>query len=275
MQQTIRLFRQWGLLAAVLVMSIMVAVPTEVLAADTPAEIMSRGDSFGSDGAKLNTQSLDAASAYTVNKCGNTSSRVLLTYDDWAYGNSKRIVAQAKLLASKDVGATFFPIRQEYIKYLNSTGVNLATQVRDQGQWMGNHSWSHKNLTKLTKAGVTAEISKGAGGASGSSGYLRPPYGAYNASVKAIAEGMNYQVCTWTLDTLDYTGKTAAQICSHVKANAKAGSVVLMHLHTKAYDATNCIVDGLRAKGLQLCRPYKVDGKIATTRIRAPYPLPC
>jgi peptidoglycan/xylan/chitin deacetylase (PgdA/CDA1 family) len=169
----------------------------------------------------------------------------------------------------------FFPVRQEYIQYLNANGVNLATKVRDQGQWMGNHTWSHKNLTKLSRTAARTEIAKGAGGETGTSGYLRPPYGAYNASVKATAESMNYHVCTWTVDTKDYTGKTAAQICSYVKSNARAGSVVLMHLQTKAYDATNCIVDGLRAKGLSLCRPYKVNGQIAHTKIRAPYPLPC
>jgi peptidoglycan/xylan/chitin deacetylase (PgdA/CDA1 family) len=188
------------------------------------------------------------------------------------------MVSQAKLLKSRGVGAMFFPVQQLNINYQNANGVNLVTQVRDQGQYVGNHTWSHLKLTNYGTATIKSQIGKGAGGyksATSSPGYLRPPYGAYNATVKNIAESMDYHVCTWTLDTKDYAGKTASQICSYVKANAKPGSVVLMHLQTKAYDATNCIVNGLRAKGLSLCRPYKVNGVIARAPIRAPYPLQC
>lgn len=70
---------------------------------------------------------------------------------------------------------------------------------------MGNHTWSHKDLTTLSKAGATSEIARGVGLESGSSGYLRLPYGAYNASVKSIAESMSYHVCTWTIDTVERT----------------------------------------------------------------------
>jgi peptidoglycan-N-acetylglucosamine deacetylase len=234
-----------------------------------------RGDSYIAGGKTAEMQQLEATSAYAITKCGNTTSRVLLSYDDWSYSSPPRMVSQAKLLKSKDVGALFFPIRQPHIDYLNKTGTNLVIQSLQQSQYMGNHTWSHPNLTTLSSSGIDSQIARGVGQRSGSSGYMRPPYGAYNTTVKSIAEGMNYHICTWTVDTEDWNNKTASQICSHVKANVRAGSVVLMHLQTKAYDATNCIIDGIRAKGLSLCRPYKVNGQYARTPVRAPYPLPC
>jgi peptidoglycan/xylan/chitin deacetylase (PgdA/CDA1 family) len=265
-------FLQKTLLAIITTLTIGALTVSPALAASTPP----RGDSYLPGGSPLERTPL--SSSYSISRCGNTGSRVLLTYDDWSYGAPKRIVTLAKKLSGQNIGAMFFPIRQEFIDYLNDTGVNLPYKVRDYGEYNGNHTWSHPDLTTLSKTKLTTQIKKGTGGAtsaSGNPGYLRPPYGAYNSTVKSVAESMGYHVCTWTYDTNDWKGYSASKICTGIKNNVKPGSVILMHLFTKSYDATDCIIKAVHDKGLNFCRPYKVNGKIHHVPIRAPYPLPC
>ncbi|HEY4228176.1 MAG TPA: polysaccharide deacetylase family protein, partial [Candidatus Limnocylindrales bacterium] len=66
--------------------------------------------------------------------------------------------------------------------------------------------------------------------------WFRPPFGDWNATVRAgvAAAGWKYLVL-WDVDMIDWKlesdgGPTAAEMATKLKANARAGSIVLMHL---------------------------------------------
>ena len=62
---------------------------------------------------------------------------------------------------------------------------------------------------------------------------------------------MGYSICGWSIDTLDWSGNSAATIGDTVTSRAGPGVVVLMHLSFQSdVDALPGIIDNLRARGL-------------------------
>ncbi|HKX16161.1 MAG TPA: hypothetical protein VJN19_13275 [Propionibacteriaceae bacterium] len=55
------------------------------------------------------------AATYYRSRCGNTSGRVLLTFDDWAYGDPYRATRVGAYLKSRNIRAAFFLINQEAV----------------------------------------------------------------------------------------------------------------------------------------------------------------
>jgi peptidoglycan/xylan/chitin deacetylase (PgdA/CDA1 family) len=86
--------------------------------------------------------------------------------------------------------------------------------------------------------------------------YWRPPYGAMNKALRAVAADAGYPITVmWSIDTIDWRrvadgGPTAADSAAKVITGRTAGAVVLMHLGgytTRA--ALPAMVTGLRAAG--------------------------
>jgi peptidoglycan-N-acetylglucosamine deacetylase len=214
------------------------------------------------------TQSTAAeAPTYSRSRCGNTSGRVLLTFDDWAYGDPYRATRVGAYLKSRNIRAAFFVINKEAEKY-----PKIVPTLRQQGHWVLNHSYSHKNLTQLSDGSVRSEISKGV-----SSNRLRPPYGAYDSGVASIASSLGYRICTWTVNTKDWekvdgSYRSISSIRSIVRnapRSAKVSGVVIGHLHTKYPDAMSGIISDLHNQGLLFCRNRGPVGQ------NMPFPASC
>jgi peptidoglycan/xylan/chitin deacetylase (PgdA/CDA1 family) len=208
------------------------------------------------------------AATYYNSRCGNTSGRVLLTFDDWAYGDPYRAVRVGKYLQSRSIRAAFFLINQ----YAKSYPTSIVNALRQQGHWVLNHTYSHPDLTKLSSADVGWQIRNGV-----ASNLLRPPYGAYNSRVSSIAGGLGYRICTWTIDTLDWQKingayRSTSSIRSIVRGSSwsvKSSGVVLGHLFSNYPNAVGGIIDDLHVQGLLFCRNR---GPVGSS---APFPLAC
>jgi peptidoglycan/xylan/chitin deacetylase (PgdA/CDA1 family) len=91
--------------------------------------------------------------------------------------------------------------------------------------------------------------------------FFRPPNGGYDAEALAAIGANHYRYTVlWDVDTIDWRpvkndppGPTADEIVAKVLANARGGSIVLMHLggyHT--FEALPRIVEGLGGAGYDL-----------------------
>jgi peptidoglycan/xylan/chitin deacetylase (PgdA/CDA1 family) len=208
------------------------------------------------------------AATYYNSRCGNTSGRVLLTFDDWAYGDPYRATRVGSYLQSRNIRAAFFLINQYAANY-----PSIVSTLRQQGHWVLNHTYSHPDLTTLSSSDVSWQIRNGI-----ASNRLRPPYGAYDSRVSSIAGTLGYRICTWTIDTQDWQRpdgvhyRSTSSIRSIVRTSpwsAKASGVVLGHLFTNYPSAVGGIVDDLHAQGLLFCRNR---GPVSAT---TPFPLAC
>jgi Polysaccharide deacetylase len=105
---------------------------------------------------------------------------------------------------------------------------------------LGNHSWSHPDMTTLSRAGQTAQMADATNEQRSIVGFapclFRPPYGAYDSTTLDVASERNLEVWNWSVDTQDWmAGGSGSQFwVDRIVQRATAGGsqqhpVVLMH----------------------------------------------
>ena len=95
---------------------------------------------------------------------------------------------------------------------------------------LGNHTHSHVDLTKLPPQKLQEEIDKTdkllAPFDKKERHLLRAPFGKTNELLKSVA---SVPIIDWTIDTLDWTGKSIQEIYDSIFENIFSGAIVLMH----------------------------------------------
>jgi peptidoglycan hydrolase-like protein with peptidoglycan-binding domain len=209
---------------------------------------------------------LASGPSYDRGRGPNYTSRVVLTFDDCPKSASA-FVSVVKAAKAANIGLVLAPTGDCLTGY-KKQGMDLAAVARSYGQYVINHSVSHPDLTKISYASVLTQLS--APGVVTNVG--RPPYGATNSTVAMAYTAKGMRQWTWTVDTLDWTGKTTAQVVSYVVTYAKAGSTVLMHMQWNGFTPTAVaqMTSGLAGRGLHPCTAYH-----GTAPVRLPTSLPC
>lgn len=183
---------------------------------------------------------------YSIYKGPNTGSRVILTFDDCPASLS---AFNAAVAGARDLGIALV---------LAPTGNCLATgrfsvsTARANGHYVINHSISHPDYTTLSTSGILTQLSAPAV----VTRYGRPPYGAYNDTVRNAFATKGMRMWLWSVDTNDWRGLSQSDVVSYVVANAGSGDTVLMHMGWNAFNtsALSQMKSGLAAKGIGVCR---------------------
>jgi peptidoglycan/xylan/chitin deacetylase (PgdA/CDA1 family) len=133
----------------------------------------------------------------------------------------------------------------------------LGRAIVAAGHDLGNHTWSHQTLPRLSSAAATAEIEKGAKAVAaidGSSPYLFRPSGTPTSTptIRAAARASGYARCiSYDVDPADYQDPGSAAVAARTLAAVRAGSIVSLHLgHPGTIEALPTILAGLAARGL-------------------------
>lgn len=134
---------------------------------------------------------------------------------------------------------------------------DAAKLVTDHGHELGNHTWSHPDLSMLSTAGIRAEIERCrdriAALTGGPGDFFRPSATQHaTAEELRLAGAAGYPtVLSYDVDSRDFTDPGAAAIRRNV-ARATAGSVVSLHLgHPGTLTAMPGMLDDLAARGLR------------------------
>lgn len=128
---------------------------------------------------------------------------------------------------------------------------------RDSLFELGNHSYLHPHMTKVSPARMRAEMQQTQDimyTLTGHQGTLfRPPYGEYNAQVEQQAAFLGLRTLTWSLVTGDPDPHvTAPRIVRAVLARAHPGAIVIMHVNGRGWhtaQALPSLIAALRARG--------------------------
>jgi peptidoglycan hydrolase-like protein with peptidoglycan-binding domain len=183
---------------------------------------------------------------YSLSSGPNTSSRVILSYDDCpkSYSAFQAAVQGAKALG---IALVLAPTGN-----CISAGRFSSSYARANGHYVINHSISHPNLSDLSYSSVRYQL----GSPGVVTSYGRPPYGAYDFTVRDAYASKAMRIWTWDVDTSDWKGRTQAQVVSHVVTYSRSGDTVLMHMGWNAFNksAISAMKSGLAAKGLSVCR---------------------
>jgi len=131
---------------------------------------------------------------------------VALTFDDGPGKTTGRILS---ILRRDRAAATFFNIGQNM-----ATRPALLRKEKRYGFVLGNHTWSHPDLTKLTRRQQAAQIDKATTKqrsiTATSPCVFRPPYGSYNAATLSVAQDRRLAVWLWSVDTEDWKADGSA-----------------------------------------------------------------
>lgn len=185
---------------------------------------------------------------HPASKGPNTSEYVVLTYDDCP---GSRAAFEEAVLAAEEQGIALalFPVGT-----CVAAGRFDADFARAHGQYVFNHSATHKDLTKLPHERILVELS-----APGiETNWGRPPFGAVNDAVTLAYAEKGMGVWLWNIDTRDWDGRSQADVVAHTVRNARAGDTILMHMSKAAFNpvAFSEMRAGLVERGLAVCRNH-------------------
>lgn len=154
--------------------------------------------------------------------CGKVAC-LALTFDDGPNPVSTSQVLD--VLERENVPATFFVVGSRV-----AGQEHLLRRMFYDGNEVGNHSWSHPDLTALTNGQILEQVNR-TQAAVISAGLpapvlFRPPYGAVNATVKTAVP---MTLAMWNGDPLDWKEKDVNKVKDSIVAQAKPGGVLDMH----------------------------------------------
>jgi peptidoglycan/xylan/chitin deacetylase (PgdA/CDA1 family) len=173
---------------------------------------------------------------------------IAMTFDDGPSAeNTPRLL---EILKQRNIKATFFLIGQNA-----AANPDLVRRILAEGHEVGNHSWTHPQLSKLSDDRVTTEITKTQDAIKDASGYtptlLRPPYGAITPRQREwIANQFGLNIILWSVDPFDWKRPGASVITQRILSQVRPGAIILSHdIHKQTVDAMPATLDALIAKG--------------------------
>jgi peptidoglycan-N-acetylglucosamine deacetylase len=128
---------------------------------------------------------------------------VWMTFDDGP--DAVQTPRVLDVLKAHGIQATFFIMGQRAESY-----PGIVARVAEEGHRIGNHSYSHPTLTKLTATEIEDELIKTErliGHHMRGQKIFRPPYGRRNAKVDRTAAGLGYRTVMWNVETDDWDPK--------------------------------------------------------------------
>ena len=144
---------------------------------------------------------------------------------------------------------------------------SLATAILDAGHELGNHTWAHLPMRRLSAAKAHSEVARGAQvleRLTGSRGRWFRPSGTptSTATIRAAAAASGYSRClAYDVDPRDYEDPGSDLVVSRLRQDVRAGSIVSLHLgHSGTVAALPRIFEVLAAKNL---RAVTVSGLVA------------
>ncbi|MEV0224145.1 polysaccharide deacetylase family protein [Streptomyces sp. NPDC050704] len=151
---------------------------------------------------------------------------MVLTFDD---GPDPRYTPQIlRTLKAHDVRAMFFVCGEMAVD-----NKDMLREMADEGHVVGNHTWSHPLLTRLTRSGIRSQMERTCDVIEEASGerpaWFRAPYGAWNRAAFQLGAELGMEPLGWTVDTLDWRTPGAGTIERRVMNGAAPGVVVLAH----------------------------------------------
>jgi peptidoglycan/xylan/chitin deacetylase (PgdA/CDA1 family) len=144
------------------------------------------------------------------------------------------------------VHATFFVLGRNVV-----SSPQVVSAERTAGHEVGNHSWSHPNLTRRGAAAVSSQLNRTDDAILAATGEIptlvRPPFGAVNAAgLRRIAR----PVILWDVDPQDWKIRNRDHVVNAVLGAVQPGDIVLLHdIYLSTVEAVPRIIQVLRRRG--------------------------
>src|ERR1700719_1294159 len=194
---------------------------------------------------------------------------IAMTFDDGPHGtNTPKLLEMA---AKRHIKLTFFVLGECVEK-----NPDVLRQEVTEGHEIGNHSWSHPNLAKLSDDGVRTQLRRTEDIIVHTTGIkpklMRPPYGELTKRERILVNhDFAYKVILWDVDPLDWKRPGSNVVAQRIIAGARPGSIILSHdIHPGTIAAMPQVFDTLLAKGFKFVTVSELIARAKTS----PAPTP-
>jgi peptidoglycan/xylan/chitin deacetylase (PgdA/CDA1 family) len=175
---------------------------------------------------------------------------IAMTFDDGPHAtNTPKLL---DLAAKKHIKLTFFVLGE----CVQQNPAVLQREVTE-GHEIGNHSWSHPNLAKLSDEAVRSQLQRTEDIIVKTAGIrpklMRPPYGELTKRQRIwVNHDFGYKVILWDVDPLDWKRPGPSVVARRIIAGTRPGSIILSHdIHPPTIEAMPQVFDALLAKGFK------------------------
>ena len=176
--------------------------------------------------------------------------KVAISFDAaWGADKTQGIV---DILKEYKANATFF-----LVSFWAEDYPNQAKMIADSGFEIGTHSSTHPDMTKLSKQEQKLELENSIKTIEQITNQkpklFRPPFGSYNNNLIETAESLGLVTIQWSVDSLDWKGLSASEICNRITSKAQNGSIILCHNNSDhILEALPLVLAKLCSKGFQV-----------------------
>ncbi|MDJ0765117.1 MAG: polysaccharide deacetylase family protein [Myxococcota bacterium] len=136
----------------------------------------------------------------------------------------------------------------------------VLRDIYRRGHYLGNHTFNHKDITRLTESGWRTEVlqvEQVLRGVIGRRPWLfRPPFGRVNDTGLARLGREGYTVVMWNLDPLDWKATDAADLLNRtrdvIEQNPKGGVFLFHDTNRTTIQAFPLIIEWIRERNSRL-----------------------
>ena len=176
----------------------------------------------------------------------DVAKKIALTFDDGPHPRYTEQLLDG--LKERNVVATFFVTGENAQNY-----PNIIRREQEEGHLIGNHTYSHIQLTSGNRETFREELVKTNEILENITGekvsFVRPPYGSWD---KSFEKELNMFPVLWNIDPLDWCSHNADCIAAKVVEKAGDGDIILMHdYYDTSVTAALEVVDVLQKRGFQ------------------------
>ncbi len=152
--------------------------------------------------------------------------KVALTFDDGPDPEcTPPLLAK---LAGYRVPATFFLIGRNLERH-----PEIGRRIVGEGHEIGNHTFNHRSLPFLTRAGIREEVDSARRSIAALLDvrpvFFRPPNGLFDRRVLDTVEALGYRVVVGDVFPLDFAGPGSEIIARRVLRRVRPGSIIILH----------------------------------------------
>ena len=190
----------------------------------------------------------DRDAGVTISRISTSQPYVAITFDDGPHPrNTPRLL---DILRARNVKATFYVIGKNVDMY-----PEITHRIVAEGHEIGNHTYTHSNLTKLSQQAVRSELDKTNAAIARATKVrprtMRPPYGALYQSQRAWIHGeYGFPTVLWSVDPRDWQRPGPSVVTSRIVSATNPGAIILAHdLHAPTVSAMPATLDQLLRRG--------------------------
>ncbi len=184
------------------------------------------------------------------------------------------------LLDDYGARASFFPTGETIVARWDAA---TTQDLLNRGHTVGNHTWGHSDLSKLSVDSAVAEVVRASAGLEALAGFrpscFRAPYGEVGELRSRLGADLGMSLAGWTADPQEWRDPPIEEVLTYLRSRESDGMVVLLHdrkwltLHIAQRVLADYSARGWEFEPLGACDAAGAQGSRMASRVSGDLPV--